>query len=121
MKVAIVPDTLLVFLIDATTASLRLDRELIPTPPVRVVSAGTYGNMGPRNVRGPRSIRIDMGLTRAFQVRERQTLEFRAEAFNVPNLVNLGNPTLVLTSSTFGQILSASDPRIMQLALKFVF
>jgi len=84
-------------------------------------AAGTYGNMGPRNVRGPRSIRIDMGLTRAFQVRERQTLEFRAEAFNVPNLVNLGNPTLVLTSSTFGQILSASDPRIMQLALKFVF
>ena len=77
--------------------------------------------MGPRNVRGPRSIRIDMGLTREFRVRERQTLEFRAEAFNVPNLVNLGNPTLVLTSSTFGQILSASDPRIMQLALKFVF
>jgi hypothetical protein len=38
MKVAIVPDTLLAFLIDATTASLRLDRELIPTPPVRVVS-----------------------------------------------------------------------------------
>jgi len=63
-----------------------------------------------------------MGLTRAFQIRERQSIEFRAEAFNVPNLVNLGNPllpnlgnptTLVFSSSTFGQILSAGDPRIL--------
>ena len=82
---------------------------------------GTYGTMGPRNVRGPKSVRIDMGLTRAFQVREKQSIEFRAEAFNVPNLVNLGIPTVNFTSSTFGQILSASDPRILQLALKYVF
>ena len=82
---------------------------------------GTYGSMGPRNVRGPRSVRIDMGLTRAFQVREKQSIEFRAEAFNVPNLVNLGNPTVNFTSATFGQILSATDPRILQLALKYVF
>ena len=82
---------------------------------------GTYGTMGPRNVRGPRSVRIDMGLTRAFQIREKQSVEFRAEAFNIPNLVNLGNPTLNLTSATFGQILSATDPRILQLALKYVF
>ena len=82
---------------------------------------GTYGAMGPRNVRGPKSVRIDMGLTRAFQVREKQSVEFRAEAFNVPNLVNLGNPTVNFTSATFGQILTASDPRILQLALKYVF
>jgi hypothetical protein len=82
---------------------------------------GTYGTMGPRNVRGPKSLRIDMGLTRAFQIREKQSVEFRAEAFNVPNLVNLGAPTLILTSPTFGQILSATDPRILQLAMKYVF
>ncbi len=82
---------------------------------------GTYGAMGPRNVRGPKSVRMDMGLARAFQVREKQSVEFRAEAFNVPNLVNLGNPTVNFTSATFGQILSASDPRILQLALKYVF
>jgi hypothetical protein len=62
-----------------------------------------------------------MGLTRAFPVRENQSLEFRAEAFNLPNLVNLGPPQLTLTSGTFGQILSATDPRIIQLALKYVF
>jgi len=64
---------------------------------------------------------MDMGVTRAFQVREKQSVEFRAEAFNVPNLVNLGTPTLNFTSGTFGQILTASDPRILQLALKYVF
>jgi hypothetical protein len=62
-----------------------------------------------------------MGVTRAFQVREKQSVEFRVEAFNVPNLVNLGNPTVNFTSATFGQILTASDPRILQLALKYVF
>ena len=82
---------------------------------------GTYGTMGARNVVGPKTVRIDMGLTRAFQIRERQSLEFRAEAFNVPNLVNLGLPTVTLTSGSFGQILSAGDPRILQLALKYVF
>lgn len=62
-----------------------------------------------------------MGLTRTFRVREGKTLEFRAEAFNVPNHVNPGDPNTTLTDSNFGRILSAADPRIMQMALKFVF
>ena len=70
---------------------------------------------------GPGSIRIDMGITRKFQLRERQTLEFRAEAFNMPNHVNPGLPDTTLTSATFGKILSAGDPRIIQMALKFLF
>jgi hypothetical protein len=92
---------------------------------------GTYGNVGaktgtgdPRvggNFLGPGSVQINMGLTRKFAVRENQTLEFRAEVFNVPNHVNPGFPNLVLSSATFGRILTASDPRIMQMALKFVF
>ena len=77
--------------------------------------------MGQRNILGPASIGIDMGLTRRFQLYERQSLEFRAEAFNLPNHVNLGNPVTNLTSTTFGKIQSANDPRILQLALKYVF
>jgi hypothetical protein len=82
---------------------------------------GTYGTMGRANVVGPGSIRIDMGLTRKFQVREGQTLEFRAEAFNLPNHVNPGIPVTTLTDQLFGRILSANDPRVMQMALKYVF
>ena len=82
---------------------------------------GTYGTMGAMSIRGPRSTQIDMGLTRSFQIRERQSLQFRWEAFNVPNVVNLNNPVSSLNSVNFGKILGASDPRIMQAALKYVF
>jgi hypothetical protein len=37
------------------------------------------------------------------------------------NHVNPFDPVSNLTSGTFGQIQGASDPRILQLALKFVF
>ena len=77
--------------------------------------------MGPTNVQGPGTFRIDVGLSRTFRIREKQSVQFRAEAFNLPNRVNLNNPITNLNSSTFGQIQSAQDPRIMQLALKYVF
>ena len=83
---------------------------------------GTYGPLiQTANVTGPGSIRVDMGLTRAFRVKEGQSLEFRAEAFNVPNHVNPENPNTILTDPSFGRILSAGSERIMQLALKYVF
>ena len=82
---------------------------------------GTYGTMGRANVLGPGSIRIDMGLTRKFQVGEGRTLEFRAEAFNLPNHVNPGIPVTTLTDQLFGRILSANDPQVMQMALRYVF
>ena len=62
-----------------------------------------------------------MGLARKFQLREKHTVEFRAEAFNVPNHLNPGNPGAVLSSTTFGRILTADDERIIQLALKYLF
>lgn len=82
---------------------------------------GTFGNLGALNISGPGMFRIDMGLTRAFRVHEGQTVEFRGEAFNMANHVNLGTPTLILSSTIFGQIQSSADPRILQLALKYVF
>jgi len=94
---------------------------------------GTYGNVGARNVVGPGSIRFDMGLARNFAIRERQSLQLRAEAFNVANHANycappfqgivpaITCPDITFNSPTFGKILSASDGRIMQMALKYVF
>src|SRR5262249_52490398 len=78
-----------------------------------------YGNSA--QLRGPGLINLDLGLTRRFQVREGQSIEFRAEAFNAPNHVNPQNPSATLNSQTFGKSVAAADPRIMQLALKYVF
>jgi hypothetical protein len=73
------------------------------------------------SIPGVGSTQIDMGLTRTFQIRESHSLQFRMEAFNVPNLVNLYNPTNSLNNVNFGRILQAGDPRIMQAALKYMF
>ena len=106
----------------ASPYAINKSTELWLNPSAFVQPAhGTYGNVGRSGVVGPGSIRIDMGLTRAFRITESQSLEFRAEAFNLPNHVNPGNPSLILTDSNFGRILSAAEPRVMQMALKYVF
>jgi hypothetical protein len=81
---------------------------------------GQYGNAA-NSIRGPGIFQLDTGITRKFQISEGQSVEFRAEAFNVLNHVNPNNPSILLNSLTFGKITSALDPRIMQLALKYVF
>jgi hypothetical protein len=82
---------------------------------------GTYGNMGPGTVLGPGFFGIDMSLARKFPVWEGKAFEIRWEAFNVLNHVNPLDPVSTLSSGTFGQILAANDPRILQIAAKFVF
>jgi hypothetical protein len=82
---------------------------------------GTLGNLRPRNIARPGTWGLDMALSRVFPVREKQNVEFRAEAFNVTNSLIRANPTLSLNSNTFGQITSAGPARVMQFALKYAF
>ena len=82
---------------------------------------GTLGNQGVAAIAGPGYWQFDTSLSRSFQLKESQRLEFRAEAFNVTNSVQLKDPDTVFNSNTFGQIRSARDPRIMQFALKYFF
>jgi hypothetical protein len=82
---------------------------------------GQYGNAGRSIITGNKTINFDVSLTRRFNITEQQRFEFRAEGFNVLNLMRPGNPNTSLNSSLFGQVTSALDPRIMQFALKYVF
>jgi hypothetical protein len=83
---------------------------------------GTLGNMGAFNVLGPKFFQFDMAVVREFSIREGMNLQFRAEAFNVLNNVRFKNPAITFSNpSTFGNITSAEDPRILQLAMKFTF
>jgi len=50
-----------------------------------------------------------------------QQIELRAEAFNLLNTPPLGAPAAVLGAANFGTISSAGDPRVIQLAIKFIF
>jgi len=55
------------------------------------------------------------------RIREGMSLQFRAESFNLVNHPNLNLPDNFIGSPTFGQILSAQDPRHIQLGLKLLF
>jgi hypothetical protein len=93
---------------------------------------GTLSPLGRNNIPGPAFFQIDTAISREFRILEKQTLEFRAEAFNVTNSLRAGvslpslqaggsGLNLTYGTPTFGQITSALDPRILQLALKFSF
>jgi hypothetical protein len=82
---------------------------------------GTYGNMGNNVIAGPGTWDFDMAISRVFNFRESDRLEFRAEAYNVTNSFRPTNPETDITSGQFGQLRGSRSPRIMQFALKYVF
>ena len=82
---------------------------------------GDIANQGVASIRGPSTWQFDTALSRTFQVREAQRIEFRAEAFNLTNSLHMDNPQTNFGSGLFGKVTSAKDPRIMQFALKYVF
>ena len=81
----------------------------------------TYGNVVKGSFVGPRFTNWDVSLIRAFPIHDAVQMEFRAEFFNMLNHTNFGDPQVTQTSSTFGRITSANDPRIGQLSLKLDF
>jgi len=85
-------------------------------------AAGTLGNAGRSNIAGPGYFGMDTGVSRTFRVRESVSLEARGEAFNVTNGVRLNAPITARNDTiNFGKVLTAQDPRILQMALKVVF
>ena len=92
---------------------------------------GTFGNAGHFSLRTPPAFDVDAAISRKFKVTERLQIEARVESFNVTNHPNFGGPTpstgvglgpnTNLSSSSFGRITTAGDPRIMQGAFKVIF
>ena len=80
------------------------------------------GNVGRNLLRGPSQSNIDCSVGKRFPVSESKGIEFRADLFNVLNHANRDNPVSNIGSADFGKVLTfSSSPRIVQLALKFVF
>jgi Carboxypeptidase regulatory-like domain len=84
---------------------------------------GTQGDAGRNPLRGPRIANFDWGFFKDTAITEQTRLELRFEFFNLFNHTQF-NPSGIstnLNSSNFGRILSARDPRLIQLAAKFYF
>jgi Carboxypeptidase regulatory-like domain len=85
---------------------------------------GQVGNVMRRFFSGPGIYNFDMALLKDTQITESTQVQFRAEAFNIFNHAQFNNPSGNFNNPVaggFGYVTSARDPRIMQLALKFLF
>jgi len=81
----------------------------------------TYGNAAPYIVTTDGRTSWDFAAQKDFRFRERHSIQFRTEFFNLPNHVNFNNPTATFTSSSFGKVTSATPARQIQFGLRYAF
>ena len=84
--------------------------------------AYTFGDAGRNSVYGPRLQSLDLALVRSFNLTERASFQFRAEAFNALNKTNLGTPNRFVNTPQFGTITMAMSPaRELQVSARLSF
>jgi outer membrane receptor protein involved in Fe transport len=92
--------------------------------------ANTRGNLPRNSLIGPGLIAIDLALVKHFRLGTNQTLQFRAEVFNLPNRPNFAVPSgqLAFTNAAgavaanWGRITSTTTTsRQVQLGVKYIF
>lgn len=81
----------------------------------------SFGNAGAYILNADGRRAVDLSLFKKFAFGERHALSFRAEMYNMPNLVSFGDPNANLNSTAFGRVTSATDPRQIQLVLRYSF
>jgi hypothetical protein len=86
-----------------------------------VNAPGTFGTAGRNILTGPGTFNVDLSVAKSFAIRENLKLQYRLELFNAFNHTALNNPDTSVSSASFGQIVSAGNPRIIQMALRVLF
>ena len=85
-------------------------------------AAYTFGDAGRNSVYGPPLQSLDLALVRSFNLTERASFQFRAEAFNALNKTNLGTPNRFVNTPQFGTITMAMSPaRELQVSARLSF
>lgn len=95
-----------------------------------VPAPGTHGNLGPRTLRGPGLINMDMSFQKQFALDSKRSLQFRAEFFNIANHPSFSSPSdPQIFRDTTGRInpsasklrSMSNEPRQIQFALRLSF
>jgi hypothetical protein len=90
-------------------------------------NSGVFGTLGRNTFRGPALHDFDLALIKDTPLVERAgaaraSLQFRAEFFNVFNIVNFGLPSNIVLGPGFGEISrTASNSRQIQFSLKVIY
>ncbi len=99
------------------TASRWFNPAAFATP-----AAYTFGDVGRNSVYGPSLSTLDIAVVRSFRLTERSSFQFRGEAFNALNQVNLGTPNRFVNTPQFGTITMPMTPgRELQLSARLSF
>ena len=110
------PGTFEYFNYDAFTATNCYFTGTTPSP-----DCGTFGTANRRFFHGPGFNNTDLGMSKMIPLNEAMHFEIRGEFFNIFNHAQFNNPAGDISSSTFGNVTSARDPRIGQVSAKFVW
>ena len=87
----------------------------------------TFGNAGRNTLRSDGLKNFDLGLSRAFRITEKVSLQFRSEFFNLANHPNFFLNDQTVNNASFGRITSQNisndgvGPRVMQFGLYYKF
>ena len=89
----------------------------------------TFGSTGRNVLHGPRLFEVDFSVFRRFRVKERTSLEFRAESFNLSNTPHFDRPDTNFSDAAFGQVTTArgnqsvqvNENRQLQFSLRLMF
>ncbi len=83
---------------------------------------GDVGGLQRRMFSGPWNFSLDMSLTKRFTIKERHTIDFRADAFNLPNTPGFNIGDQDINSQNFGRITTVNiGSRFMQFGLHYRF
>jgi hypothetical protein len=94
----------------------------------RANAAGVFGSAGRNILRAPGFQDVDFAVAKNTAVKERVSLQLRAESFNLFNHPNFAQPSNSFTAANFGQITATrtargdlGSSRQLQLGLKLIF
>ena len=84
--------------------------------------AGDVGSLEVLAFDGPSQFVFDLGISKRVRIRNRATVQIRADVFNLFNTVNFFVGDYDINSPTFGRITDTNtDPRLVQLVAKLEF
>ena len=80
---------------------------------------GTFGDSNRSFFSGPGIVNTDFAMSKTILIHESMSFMIRGEFFNIFNHTQFNNPVGNFSSSQFGEVTSARDPRIGQVSAKF--
>jgi hypothetical protein len=90
---------------------------------------GTFGNLGRNAFRARGIAQLDLGVSKFVPIKERLSIRFRGDLFNVTNRAQYGAPNADVSTANFGLITTTlsnyatgrGTSRELQLSMKIVF